>query len=187
MDVKKKKTNATEQKRISIWIIWLTIVLIGFFGIFASSKPYETSEEFWLPEDASVVNMIKGEYTPISKVSLSGTAVYIPLDDYQWRFRYANVDKSVIVLPKGVIYYLTKMGKNLYVSTTKQVFDMPLHSDPEIKGISRYSEDKENWILPVDTALLKLRYGRDWIAVGFCLSIWTGIVFLLKKFIQKIA
>ncbi len=182
MNVEKKKTNVMKQVGLFIWI---AVVVIGFFGIFVISKPYEASEEFWLPEDASVVNMIKGEYTPISKVSLSGTAVYISFENYQQRFRYASVDKSVIVLPEGAICYLAKIGENLYASMTKPVYDMPFHSDPKMKGISKYSEHKKNWILPTDTAVLELYYGRNWFMVGFCFIVWTVFIFLLRKLAKR--
>ncbi len=98
--------------------IWLALALISLFPIIFFSIPYEEVKNIWIPQEASIVNLVDGNFVNISEVSLSGTAVFVPLQGYESGLA-ANpkAENSVIILDSGRrVYYLTKIDRKTYVA-----------------------------------------------------------------------
>ena len=104
------------KKRKKIWTLLISVVvLVGLFGAFWFSRWQEFPIKLWVPENAHFANLVIGKgYAPVEKVSVSGTAIFVPLEQYQERF--SRNDQTMIVQENGDVYYITKTDKKTYVS-----------------------------------------------------------------------
>jgi len=145
MDVKKKK---------KIWILLLSfMVLVALFGSLWFSRLQEFSIKLWVPEKAHFANLVAEEgYAPVEKVSVSGTAIFVPLEQYQERF--SHNDQAMIVQENGDVYYITKTDKETYVSVD------------------------QNWSSPVENPLRKKKVAHvdfEGIATIHIVRSWNGV------------
>ena len=103
-----KRTN----RRIVLLTTVMTIIIAGMLWLF--SGPYEITEEpLWLPEESTLANeVVEGEYTIISEVSLSGTAVFVPIKDY----KTGHFEDETVIVTQDKVYYLGKDEGLTYVS-----------------------------------------------------------------------
>jgi len=100
------------------FLVWVSISL----GIIGFSQSRNLYIELWSPEKSSFANLIGGKYTFVEKVSVSGTAIFVPLDQYQERF--PDNDHTIIVQKNGDVYYLTKTNKETYVSKKERYWSI---------------------------------------------------------------
>lgn len=104
--------------------ISLAIIAITSWGIVQRWGVKEQTVEIWLPERYQIVNKIGDTYTLISTVQLSGTVIYIPLEDYKFLFNKANV----AITNKGEIYYWTKEENITFVAVSSLTDGLPVSS-----------------------------------------------------------
>ena len=93
------------------------VVVASFYGF-----PRNPSFNIWIPEQYSMVNVALDDashYGVVEKASLSGTAVYLPLD--QFRKVFGSVSIEMIVDKRAQVWYLAKRDGHLYVAKTRSV------------------------------------------------------------------
>lgn len=109
------------QTKNGLAIIFLfSLFVISLCVILYLTTPYDELKEVWMPRDASIVNLIDGKFIPVSEVFLSGTAVFVPFEEYKSNVSVkAESENSVIFSDAYGFYYLTKTEERLYVAKTK--------------------------------------------------------------------
>jgi len=167
------KTRRTIMKTLVKSILWIAIIILGIVGIFELSEPHEVTKGFWLPENYSIANLVDGEFIQINYVSLSGTAVFVPLKDYMSRF--SEHDSSIIITKAAKVYYLAKEDGTTYVSVTNPP---PNNSSCKIESTTTPS-----LLTLTSPGLMKISYSRDLFFVWTIIPIWLliNLLICLKK------
>jgi len=102
----------------------IAMILGGSLLIWSVTWFFDTEEsaKIWLPKDYSFANDIPGGHVAVEKVSLSGTAMYIPFEDFKESINswYSPSKQVKIILQNnGEVYYLCEIQGNLYVATIR--------------------------------------------------------------------
>lgn len=101
-----------------IGYIAICIGVLFVFLVIRGSYPHIRTYDLWLPENHSFFNEIdregKKEVLPVERVSISGTAVFIPLSDFMKH--HGNEDVEIIMEKSGIIHYLTKENGKTYAT-----------------------------------------------------------------------
>jgi len=160
--------NAKKRKNL-VCMCCGVVLLIGLFGIFWLSRPRESSIELWSPEKVSFANLIGGKYTSVEKVSVSGTAIFVPLNQYQERFPHS--DHTIIVQENGDVYYLTRTNKETYVSTKKWFWTVA----------DQFLRAREVTHIDSSLGVATISCTRDWIGVAFVSAIFIVVTIVIAR------
>jgi len=123
--------DSNAKKDLKVIFSLLLSILFGILGAifvigaFASIPLEYKSTRIWLPENSTIVNEVNsGMNVVVKKVSLSGTAVYIPLEDFQDIIDTSLKQPVEIILQNnGEVYYLVRVENTLYVAMTTPIHE----------------------------------------------------------------
>lgn len=99
-------------------VVFATMMLVGTACLLYITEPYE--EIVWIPQNATLVNIVGNEFIPIQDVKISGTAIEILLRDYQKKF--TDTENAVYVQhdffnpDRFTVYYVTRQKDKTYYS-----------------------------------------------------------------------
>ncbi|MBZ9577568.1 hypothetical protein KJA13_00810 [Patescibacteria group bacterium] len=160
---KEKKRRLVKFWTVRIW--WaLFIIAAGFFALLF--RPYEVTKEIWLPEKYKIINDRDGEYIPFPKVIISGTASFMPPENFKKEF--SDKENKVHIQADGKVYYCVKEGEEVFVAEVD-------HGKPLSRGGQR-----KVWVKSIiNGSAIKLRCEFDFGAIAGSVLLWaiaSGIV-----------
>ena len=166
-------------------IVWIGLSVRSVLHIRDYYKPQETTEKIWVSEKCSIVNQIDEHYMPIWDVHLSGTAVYVPFQNFKENFAGKNSD--VIIQTDGLVYYIAEQaGRKFFAKVNYTPY----------KGVRSHSYE-----VMISDLTVKNFYGWGWsditfesiimlivwgVAIGVLCFIFYRIYFLVNKKIESI-
>lgn len=159
-----------ERKRelVKLWTvrIWWTSLFIGIVFFVLLFRPYEVTREIWLPEKYKIINDRDGEYVTFPKVIISGTASFMPPENFKKEF--SNRENKVYIQADGKVYYRVKKDEEVFVAEID-------HGEP----LSRSGRRKVRIKSIINDSIVGLHSGFDFGAIMVSTLLWaivSGVV-----------
>jgi len=99
-------------------VAFLIAGIISFIYYFTAA-PYEQTIKIWTPDNYHIDNLAEenGQYTPLEKVKIDGTAMYPLFEEYQLYQKRENPKNNAVMIQKdGAVFYQTKENGKNYVA-----------------------------------------------------------------------
>lgn len=144
-----------------IVIIWLTALPY-------LSAPYE--KQIWVPENATLLNLVDGKFVPITQTEISGTAVAISLNDYREHFNKGKENTVIIeeTTPAftSVYYQIKTEGKTYFA---EESFFTLLHDtvSAEVSEMTITLKNSRDTAGIIVTTIIV-------VFIGFCVAVLVG-------------
>ncbi len=160
---KQRKRELVKLWTVRIWWASLFIGIVFFAWCF---RPYEVTKEIWLPDKYEIVNQRDGKYVTFPKVIISGTASFMPPENFKKEF--SNRENKVYIQADGKVYYRVKEGEEVFVAEVD-------HGEP----LSRSSRRQVQVKSIISDSIIGLHCGFDLGAAMGSVLLWaivSGIV-----------